>query len=138
MPSNISNHFKNIIDQFTPEILGVFWLTDDELNRNLSGFNEFNYLFDGLISQYLYGQSDAQTKLNSNIFFTKNFDQKIFLAHIKNDHQLSGILDEQIALIQENTDRRKKILIFNQTKANWISDLSRRYPKFNFVELKLS
>ncbi len=137
MPSNTPNNSKNIIDQFTPEILGIFWITNEELNRNLPGFNEFNYLFDGLVSQYLYGQSEAQTKLSSNIFFTKNFDQKIFLAHIKNDHDLAGILDEQIALIQENSDSRKKIIIFNATETNWVSNLSRRYPKFDFLDLKL-
>lgn len=128
---------KNMIDQFTPEILGIFWITNEELNRNLSGFDEFNYLFDGLVSQYLYGQKEGQTKLSSNIFFTKNFNQKIFLAHIKNDDELAGILDEQIALIQENSDSRKKIIISNATETNWVSNLSRRYPRFDFIDLKL-
>lgn len=139
MPSNLSFHLKSVIDQFTPDILGVFWITDEELSRDLLGFDEFNYLFDGLISQYLYGQSVSKDKAlpRSNIFFTQNFGQRIFLAHIKQDSETAGVLDEQIALIQENSGERKKIFIFNKTSKNWVDDLKKRYPKFEFHALEL-
>ena len=141
MSSKLSPHSKSVIDQFTPEILGVFWITNEELSRNLSGFDDFNYLFDGLISQYLYGQ-DAQdagenkTIPRSNIFFTQNFNQKLFLAHIRQDGEIDGVLDEQIALIQENKRDRHRILIFNKTSKNWVQDLSKRYSQFHFTALE--
>ncbi|MBP7845735.1 MAG: hypothetical protein KA116_13090 [Proteobacteria bacterium] len=141
MSSKLSPHLKSVIDQFTPEILGVFWITNEELSRNLSGFDDFNYLFDGLISQYLYGQ-DAQdagenkTIPRSNIFFTQNFNQKLFLAHIRQDGEIDGVLDEQIALIQENKRDRHRILIFNKTSKNWVQDLSKRYSQFHFTALE--
>lgn len=136
----LSNQAKlqTVIDQFTPEYLGLFWITDEELSRDLLGFDEFNYLFDGLISQYLYGQSTFEDKNlpRANIFFTKNFNKKLFLAHIKRDSDISGVLDEQIALIQGNTEDRKKILIFNKTTHNWVFDLKKRYPQFEFYALE--
>ena len=138
MPSNLSTHLKIVIDQFTPDILGVIWITEEELSRNLLGFDEFNYLFDGLISQYLSGQTAEEKILpRSNIFFTQNFNHKLFLAHIKQDSEIAGVLDEQIALIQENSGERKKILIFNQTGRNWVQDLKKRYPHFDFHGLEL-
>lgn len=138
MPANSETNLKKVIDHFTPEVLGVFWITNEELNRDLLGFDEFNYLFDGLISQYLYGQRDQEEEKHlerSNVFFTKNFNQKIFLAHLKTHDSIAGVIDDQIALIHENnSDVRKKILLFNQTSTNWLNDLAKRYPQFEFIE----
>jgi hypothetical protein len=127
---------QKVTDAFTPEVLGAFWITDKELSGDLPGFHAFNYLFDGLLSQYLFGLED-KVLLRSNIFFTKNFNHQIFLAHIKMDSDMHSALDEQIALIQENSGARKKVLIFNQTKDDWKGRLEKRYPKFEFVELEL-
>ncbi|MBC7537879.1 MAG: hypothetical protein H7281_03605 [Bacteriovorax sp.] len=142
MPSRVDTNLKTVIDQFTPDILGVFWITNAELSRNLLGFDEFNYLFDGLISQYLYGQTKENSEIHpdrSNVFFTLNFNQKLFLAHLKMHSEIAGVLDDQIALLQENKNGdRKKILLFNQTQKNWGSDLQKRYPQFEFINLELS
>jgi hypothetical protein len=141
--SHLPNNLKTVIDKFTPEILGMFWITDDELNRELLGFDEFNYLFDGLISQYLYGQqlngADLDLDLDkSNIFYTQNFNSKVFLAHIKMHGEVAGVLDEQISLIQENkSGGRNKILLFNTTSKFVSNDLIKRYPQFIFVEIEL-
>lgn len=137
MPSNQTDNLKAVIDQFTPEVLGVFWITDEELSLDLHGFDEFNYLFDGLISQYLYGQKSTGEKQlpRANIFFTNNFDKKLFLAHIKHEGDISGILDDQVALIQENSKERRKVLIFNKTSKNWMVELKKRYSQFEFFSL---
>lgn len=142
MPSKIDSNLKTVIDQFTPEILGMFWITNEDLSRDLLGFDEFNYLFDGLISQYLYGQTERPTNPQmdrSNIFFTKNYNQFLFLSHLKVHDEIAGVLDEHIALIHESKNgERNKILVFNQTKKNWILDLKKRYPKYQFISLELS
>lgn len=139
MPLNLSSNLKTVIDQFTPDVLGAFWITDEKLSRDLLGLDEFNYLFDGLISQYLYGQKTEEKKdlSHSNIFFTSNFGQKIFLSHIKNASDTKNILDEQMALFLKN-DERKKILVYNTSAKDWISELKKNYPKTEFQALELS
>jgi hypothetical protein len=142
MPFNIETNLKTVIDKFTPDILGVFWITKEELSRDLLGFDEFNYLFDGLISQYLYGQKEDANEINihkSNIFFTRNFNQNIFLIHCEMNADLGKALDDQMALILENnSSERKRILIFTPTLSSLSSDLQDRYPKFEFIDLELS
>lgn len=137
-----SDNLKIVLDQFTPDIIGFFWITNEELSRELTGFDEFNYLFDGLISQYLYGQKESKGDIDldkTNIFFTNNFKNKIFLAHIKNHSGISGIIDEHFALIQnDKTNDRKKILLLNTTSRELSSELERRYPHFEFKSLRLS
>jgi hypothetical protein len=131
----------SILDQFTPEILGVFWITKEELGRELAGFDDFNYLFDGLISQYLYGQEDHQEK-HAHIFFTENYQSRIFLAHLRakdlNKSQLAGDIDEQVALIQTKENDKKIILVCDKTEHEWHSELKKRYPQFDFRALEMN
>ena len=142
MPSKLETNLKIVIDLFTPDILGVLWITSEELSRDLLGFDELNYLFDGLISQYLYGQQKLGVELNihkSNIFFTKNFNHNLFLTHIEFNENLDKAINDQMALVVANKNsERKKIIIFNQTESKLSSDLNNRYPQFEFIDLTLT
>ena len=116
MPSNLEKKLKNVLDQFAPDILGAVWISNEELSMDLLGFDEFNYLFDGLISQYLYGQEQASVDKHlerSSVFYTKNFDQNIFLIHLQMRNDSSSLMADQNNLIRKNKlDERKKILLF--------------------------
>jgi len=129
----------SILDQFTPEVLGIFWITRDDLDRELIGFEDFNYLFDGLISQYLYGQENLSSQ-HAHIFFTENFNEKIFLAHLKTKEysksQVAGDIDEQISLISNVRPEKKMILVFDKTNDGWCFELKKRYSQFEFKELE--
>ena len=142
MPSSLESNLKTVIDLFTPDILGVLWITSEELSRDLLGFDELNYLFDGLISQYLYGQQKLGVEINihkSNIFFTKNFNQNIFLTHIEFNDNLENAINNQMTLVIENKNgERNKIIVLNQTESKLSSDLFKSYPQFEFIDLDLS
>lgn len=135
-------NLSSIVDQFTPDILGVFWVTNEELSLDLLGFDEFNYLFDGLLSQYLYGQKENENNpdLNkANVFFTHNFSQKLFLVHIKMNAEIDGLMDKHLTLIPENEkSERRKILIFNKSSKQVGSNLETRYPQFEFKSLEFA
>lgn len=130
----------SILDQFTPDVLGIFWITREDLNRDLQGFEDFNYLFDGLISQYLYGE-ETNSEKHAHIFFTENYNDRIFLAHLRTKDltksQISGDIDEQIALIQAAKSENKVILVFDKTEDQWHSELKKRYPQFEFRVLEV-
>ena len=130
----------SILDQFTPGVLGIFWITREELNRDLQGFESFNYLFDGLISQYLYGEENNNEK-HAHIFFTENYNDRIFLAHLRTKDltksQIAGDIDEQIALILASKNEDKTILVFDKTDDQWHSELKKRYPQFEFRVLEV-
>ena len=142
MSSKTASNLTTIVDKFTPEILGVVWITKNELSRELLGFDEFNYLFDGLISQYLYGQKETSSKTDhhkSNIFFTKNFNQNIFLLHLEMQAEVAIVLNQQVQLIEKNkSDERTKILLLDQSEKNLGSELQRTHPLLQFIELNLN
>lgn len=130
----------SILDQFTPDVMGLFWITRDHLDRELIGFDDFNYLFDGLISQYLYGQENTNEK-HAHIFFTDNFKEKIFLAHLRTKEftksQVAGDIDEQLALVQAGETKKRTILVFDKTEHGWLVELKKRYPQFEFKALEV-
>ena len=133
----------SILDQFTPHILGVFWFTNEDLGRELSGFDDLNYLFDGLISQYIYGKEKAIR--HAHIFFTKNFNEKIFLTHLKtqelNKAQVMANIHDHIILIEGSKkdleEKRKTILVLDKTHHEFILELKKNYPHFEFQALSL-
>ena len=134
----MNQQLKIVNDQFTPEIIGLIWISNDELSLNLKGFEEFNYLFDGLLSLFLYGEeSNKNLKNDTNIFFTKNFDHHLFIIHLKFNNQLSESLKKQMNLIEKNNNfGRKTILVYNQTSLNLQSTLEKDYPNFVFKNLE--
>ncbi len=137
MPAKLPNSLKNVIDQFTPDVRGVLWITQEELSQTLLGFDELNYLFDGLLSQFIYGQVVNQVLLNANIFFTQNFNQTLFLAHIKVNINIKSNIDEQLALLAESSNKNNKIIVYDTTDKIRIAELTERYPRFDFISLSL-
>jgi len=137
MPAKLPPTLKNVIDQFTPNIRGILWITQEQLSQNLMGFNEFNYLFDGLLSQFIYGQIENQALLNTNIFFTQNFDKTLFLAHIEMNIDIKNNVNQQLKLISESSDERKKIIIYDTTEKIKMLELAETYPQFEFTQLIL-
>ena len=129
----------SVLDQFSPDVLGIFWITNEDLNRDLSNFEDFNYLFDGLISQYIYGQETTSDK-HAHIFFTENYNSKIFLAHLRTrdltKSKIAADIDDQIALLQASNTKNKIIYVLDRTSENWLSDLKTRHPFFIFRALK--
>jgi len=127
----------NIIDHVTPDIIGIFWITTNALDRTLVGFDQFNYLFDGLLSQFIYGENVSEKR--ANLFFTHNFGHSLFLAHLKTEgaskSELAGEIDEQIALIQSGANGRTKILVMQDTSNDWLAELQKRYGHFSFSKI---
>ena len=134
----LNQQLSQVTDQFTPEIIGILWISNDELGLNLKGFEEFNYLFDGLLSLYLYGEESKNTKKSdTNIFFTKNFNHHLFLIHLKIGQNISESIQTQLALIEKRENKnRKTILIFNQTDSKLQSTLEKSYPSLVFRNLE--
>ena len=74
-------------------------------------------------------------------FFTENYNDKIFLAHLRTrdlkKSQIAADIDEQIALFQTSKNENKIIFILDKTTENWHSDLKTRFPNFDFKILKV-
>lgn len=129
---------RKILDQFTPDILGLFWISPDSFSSTMPSFDEINYLFDGLISEFLFKRVKESDQ--AHIFFTQNFGQKFFLGQIsakgQTKSQIAGDIDEQISLITQNKEDRRTILIFDLTSDQWMNELQKRYSQFVFKKFE--
>jgi hypothetical protein len=138
MSAKLSPELKVVLDLFTPDVLGVLWITNEELNRDLPAFSEFNYLFDGLISQYLYGQVEDKHLERKNTFFTKNFNKLVFLVHSKLGSETKNELFEHMDILHYNqTEERRKVLILDTANSGLIQQLKEKFPQFLFQEIHI-
>jgi hypothetical protein len=138
MSAKLSPELKVVLDLFTPDVLGVLWITNEELNRDLPAFSEFNYLFDGLISQYLYGQVEDKHLERKNTFFTKNFNKLVFLVHSKFSSETKTELFEHMDILHYNqTEERRKILILDTANSELILQLKEKFPQFLFQKIHI-
>jgi hypothetical protein len=118
----------NLVDQ---NIRAILWLTEDALSNKTLGFNELNYLFDGLISDFLVAHPNKE--LNSiQSFFSKSFGNDICLVHISGNEISSGTIDEQIAFIKTHLNQSSDVVVLNFTNKDWESELKKRYSQLHF------
>jgi hypothetical protein len=129
----MSNHFQTILDLISPDVEAIFWMTEEKLNRELKYFDEINYLFDGLISETLF---DEEKKVETNlIFFTKNFGHDLKLFHLHGKDIQSGTIDELLATVKKQENKKPTIVILNSTQKKWEDELPKRYHQFQFKSL---
>ncbi len=129
---------NKILDQISSDAAGVIWISEGPIDLKVDFFDEFNYLFDGLLSQFLKN-NDKHTDLALNSFHTTNFGKSLFLVHINtlklDKKKVSELLQEQVSLISAMKNENKLILTLNQSKEDWISDLKSHFQRFEFKNL---
>jgi hypothetical protein len=120
----------SLLSKITPDVAGIFWFTDIALTPELENFNDFDYLYDGLISEYLFKSNEDQIKA-SNSFCTKSFGSTLWLIHL-GPNVTSSHIDEQISLLTKSENENKKFLIKVAGQKKWEAELPKRYPKLKF------
>ena len=128
---------SELLDSFTPEFLGIVWVTSGPISRERRYFNEVNYLLDGL----LLNSFEVEPNKNENhfeLFVGKNFGRDFFLAHMVYEDQFPfQKIDKFYQIIRAHiqTERRKTILLGETSKLNlkdW-DKLKRRFNNLEFV-----
>lgn len=132
-------NFKDFNSQINSNTFGIMWFTDKALTNETNGFKEFNYLLNGLLSQYL-DNDDLHKDIASNIFFSENFGETFFLLHINvtktTPEKLKELLTEQINLTSALKSENKVILTHNLTNIDLTSEVKRNFPSFEFKKLE--
>lgn len=120
---------KNLLHKITPDIGAIFWITDKPLTSELNLYNDFDYIYDGLISHYLF---ENKSKTECTSFCTQSFGNPLWLIHISPEAH-SGTIDEQFFLLNKDEFQDKKILIVSEENKKWEQELPKRYAKFQFI-----
>ncbi len=120
----MDNHFQNFIANIDENISGIIWLTQGPIKSQSPYFSELNYLFDGLIAHSL--KEFENTK--SAVFFTLNFDKRIFLIHADSVNGFDDVIKNLHQLLKDQT---KKLVIIHSTPV-LEKMLSKEYPQLQF------
>lgn len=122
---------QSILDLVNNQTKTIFYFTDSSLTRNIPGFKDLNYIFDGLISQVI-SESTMDINKHSQVFMTNSFNNQLCLIHFNAKSIQSSDLDEQIAFLTSMRSQENEILVLDATKLNWCEKLSKRYTQYKF------
>lgn len=130
----------SVRDQIHSDALGVIWLTQGPLSMDQKAFYEFNYIFDGLLGEFLTN-ADKPTLGALNSFYTESFGKTFFLIHINTETEskkkISDLLIDQVSLAGALKNSNKLILTLDETKASWIPELKATFQNFEFKAIDL-
>jgi hypothetical protein len=131
---------SNLSQTITTNSAGIIWLTDEDLNYDLKGVYEFNYLLDGLLLKTI--ENNDESNKNHNFFLTTNFGKSFFIGHIKitNKNDLN-LINQHIKLAIPLLKNQNEICIYNRSQntanINVLKELKSQHPEFEFRHLVL-
>jgi translation initiation factor IF-1 len=126
-----------ILNHLTPEILGVFWVTDEDLVKRPQNFETFDYLLDGLLTCYYQNYKDNEISDGKNFFVTSSYNEQMFVGHLKNGKTILSEIQDLMNVVKVLKSDKVKVLICNQTKDQIKKQVEKKYKNYEFIELDL-
>ncbi len=119
-------------DRVTPNISGLVWISDSELETTTEYFEEINYLLDGLL---IKDYKKSNKKIKTRFFLGKQYGKPFFVIYMKeNEYDLKEIESHLNLAFQLNETNLDVLLIDkNQKMKNDITDLSKKFKKNSFI-----
>lgn len=118
------------------EVSGIFWIDGEAFEKRTHFYEPLNYLFDGLLNYYLEN-SEHKNDLKK-MFISQGFNQPYFLCHL-DDHLRDKMYEEIINVFQSIKNpgaKRRKILILNSTKNDYLKFFEKKFPNYDYQEIK--
>jgi hypothetical protein len=123
-------------DSITPEVLGIFWLTDSCLTERPHLFNELDYFCNGLLTRYQTETNNAQKK---NFFVSKSYGAPLFLGQFQNSSNIEQEDFNQFMYLSKSLNSDKKtILLINLENTKYQDWLTQNFSEYNFLNVELS
>jgi hypothetical protein len=101
-----TNTFARLQKNLTPDVLGVWWVTDSELTLEQPYLHELDYFFDGLLMQKLRIRHSSRE--DSTLLVGHSFDSPFYLVHSQQQRALSFL--EHVAPTLKIHDNKRRFL----------------------------
>ncbi|MBT3583716.1 MAG: hypothetical protein HN509_02315 [Halobacteriovoraceae bacterium] len=140
MERNSSDILK-LQDLLTQEILGIFWVTKEQIKDFPRLYESMDYFMDGLLTKgSLVKEGDSSSSYPDKTFLlSEHFGAPFFIGHIeesvkKMDQHFAQFMD----LVEGFKSDRKKILVIGQQGERLQSFLKKKYSKYTFQTVTYS
>ncbi len=126
----------NLQDHIKTNTAGIIWITKEKLSHKLNLYNDLNYFFNGLITQYLKTSKNKEKNDGINFFISNNFNDSFFLGHLTiQTNNLQDYLKNLILLINnKNWENMDEILVIDSASCNALLSLEKLKTGFNFKQ----
>lgn len=140
------SQFQLLQDRLTPDILGVFWATQESLIEKPTPFAALDYFLDGLLTSFHHQKMDPSYRVSEvhkknygkNFFITESFGEPFFVGHISvSSEKLNDNIHDLITMAKSIAPEKKSILVVDNSTKKILAYLRKKYPTFKFTSLNL-
>ncbi|EQC50154.1 hypothetical protein M899_2844 [Bacteriovorax sp. BSW11_IV] len=98
--------------QLTPDLAGLIWITDEKLLDRPNGFNELDYFFDGLLTQFA-AQPEVPS-FKTTFFSTESFGNDFSLTHLQpGEEKIEKDLENIMGLLHKKDALNRPVAVLN-------------------------
>ncbi|MCK5073676.1 MAG: hypothetical protein KAQ98_09640 [Bacteriovoracaceae bacterium] len=125
-----------------PDVIGVFWITNEKLLSRPLPFHSLDYFLDGLLSRH-YERMTQDSKISvpdtKNFFVSESFGNPFFVAYMladtdKTDNDLEELMNLVLKL---KKSKRNSIMLIDSSKQKHQERMEKRFPNFKFKTIDL-
>lgn len=137
----MNTQIQELQDAMPPNILGVFWITKENIMSRPSPFEALDYFLDGLLSSFYLKQNELaqinnRLKTNKNFFVSNHFGKQFFVGHLDISDQNQDITEELTNLMDlvrklKREEKNNTIVILNNSSKH-LQFLTKKWPSFKF------
>jgi hypothetical protein len=137
----VKSNIEFLSKMITPNCSGIIWLTDKELDFEMSGVYEFNYLLNGLLTKSIANEEETNEK--GHLFLAENFGRPFFISHnvISDKNDLANV-QKHLEVASPLFSETAEVFVFNKSNKasnkNIVKDLSKKFKNIQFENLEIN
>lgn len=132
MEAEALNQNKEILSKLDQDFMGVIWVTEGPLQERPKLFKDMDYLMDGVLTKFIH--SESFTESQKNLFIGKSFGQPFYLIQLEaNIQKLNEEAKNLVKISIKDSEKRKKLMILNNSSAKVDKELSKSFADYEFV-----
>ena len=135
----MKNDMDILQESITFNVMGVLWITKENLMEYPRPFHSLDYFFDGLLMNYHQHRQDYFSKdKNINFFISNHFDTFFFMGHVQwGQENPRQNLHKLLEHMQSFKKKKGPLLTLDFSDENLHEYLSSKYSAFDFKQILL-
>ena len=132
--------FHRLQEKLTPQVLGLLWITGQDIAAREAPFSDLNYFFDGILGRRIFSaeasladEVDGAMGEGVHLVASEHYQRPVYLGQVKwDDPRLSAALNQFLRIMQGRANGRKKVLVALKQRSHFPPSVAKSNPSMEF------
>ncbi len=125
--------FHRLQEKLTPQVLGLLWITGQDIAAREAPFDELNYFFDGILGRRMFSATAQAEVADTHLVASEHYQRPVYLGQVRRDTPRLGVaLNQLLRIMQGRSGGRKKILVVLQERSHFPPSVAKSNPSVEF------